>query len=235
MGLGLAGAAFAYGAGVGRYDWPPASWLRSVREQIFGVSETKLSVAKYISARLSIFSATPGRADIIMLGDSLTEHGNWHELLPNTKVMNRGISGDTSSGILARLAEVISRQPRLAFLMVGVNDLADGATPEAVAENTSKILRSLQVAQISPVLQSVLFVGDGQRDINFSIEQLNTRLRELALKMRVPFLDLNPLLAPSGRLAPEFTYDGLHLKGTAYLRWGDAIKESLLATNRDDG
>ena len=50
-----------------------------------------------MGARLSYsFAITPfrGSADIVMLGDSLTEWGNWHELVPEYRVINRGISGD---------------------------------------------------------------------------------------------------------------------------------------------
>jgi lysophospholipase L1-like esterase len=113
--------------------------------------------------------------------------------------------------------------------MIGANDLQRGIEPEVVAANIEQAVRSLQDAHVSPVLESVLFVGDklvaeGYRDINPSTERLNSLLRDVARNTNVPFLELNSTLAPSGRLASEFTYDGQHLKGEAYIRWRDAIR-----------
>ncbi len=228
IGIALA-AGFAYGVGVGRYEWAPAAYLRSARHLILGYTETNPRDAAYIEAQRSIFQSTPGDAEVVMLGDSLTERGNWQEILPEFKVINRGISSDQTSGVLARLPEVISRHPRQVFLMIGANDLQQGIEPEIIAGNIEQIIRSLQDAHVSPVLESVLFVGDklmadGHRDINPSAERLNALLRDIARNTNVTFLELNSTLAPSGRLASEFTYDGQHLKGEAYIRWRDAIR-----------
>jgi lysophospholipase L1-like esterase len=222
-------AGFAYGVGVGRYEWPPAAYLRSAHHLILGYTGTNPKDVAYIEAQRSIFQSTPGDAEVVMLGDSLTERGNWQEILPEFKVINRGISSDETSGVLARLPEVISRHPRQVFLMIGANDLQRGIEPEVVAANIEQVVRSLQEAHVSPVLESVLLVGDklvaeGYRDINPSTERLNNLLRNVARNMNVPFLELNSTLAPSGRLASEFTYDGQHLKGEAYIRWRDAIR-----------
>ena len=224
-------ASFAYGIGVGRFGWPPATWLRSAHDRILGPVPT--DQIPHVAARISIFQNTLGQADLVMLGDSLTEGGNWQDILPDIKVMNRGITGDRSSGVLARLPEVISRRPRQVFLMIGVNDLSRGGTPEETAETIERIIHALQEAQISPLLQSVVFVGDGHPDINASIRRLNDMLRETARRASVPFIDLNPVLAPLGRLAPEFTYDGVHFRGAAYIHWRDAIRPFIATGHRE--
>ena len=72
-----------------------------------------------------------GSPDIVMLGDSLTEWGNWHELVPEYSILNRGISGDTSSGVLDRLQEVIERRPKVVFVMIGTNDIGLQSAPYA--------------------------------------------------------------------------------------------------------
>jgi len=69
--------------------------------------------------------------EIVMLGDSLTEWGNWHELVPEHRVINRGIAGDTSSGVLDRLQEVIERRPKVVFVMIGTNDIGLQSAPYA--------------------------------------------------------------------------------------------------------
>ena len=43
---------------------------------------------------------------IIFLGDSITEYGQWDEFIPDPKVRNRGIAGDTTPNLLKRLEAV---------------------------------------------------------------------------------------------------------------------------------
>ena len=45
------------------------------------------------------------KKDIIFLGNSITAGVDWNELLQNTNVRNRGISGDITFGLLERLDE----------------------------------------------------------------------------------------------------------------------------------
>ena len=49
----------------------------------------------------------PGR--IIFLGNSITEMGNWKKVLNDTTVINRGIGGDITYGILRRLKDITDR------------------------------------------------------------------------------------------------------------------------------
>jgi hypothetical protein len=49
----------------------------------------------YYQSKLALFRA-------VMPGDSLTEGIDWRELFPDVKILNRGISGDTSAGVLTK-------------------------------------------------------------------------------------------------------------------------------------
>ena len=61
------------------------------------------------------------------------------------KVANRGISGDTTRGILLRLQEdVLALDPAAVVLLAGTNDLEEGATPEVIAGNLELILAGLE-------------------------------------------------------------------------------------------
>ena len=42
----------------------------------------------------------------VMRGDSITDHGEWNELLGREDVINRGIGGDTTYGVLKRIANL---------------------------------------------------------------------------------------------------------------------------------
>ena len=60
---------------------------------------------------------------IIFLGDSLTE---WFELgkyFPGLAIINEGIAGDTTYGVLQRLEAIIKKPAKKIFLMIGINDI----------------------------------------------------------------------------------------------------------------
>src|ERR1051326_7402706 len=84
---------------------------------------------------------------LVFLGDSITQ--GWGDDLggafPGVKVANRGISGDTTRGVLIRLKDdVLSLKPAGVVLLIGTNDLADKADPETIAGNLKLILAELK-------------------------------------------------------------------------------------------
>ena len=84
---------------------------------------------------------------IVFLGDSITQ--GWgkalDQLFLGLKVANRGISGDTTRGVLIRLQEdVIALHPRAVVLLIGTNDLEESAAPETIVENLKLILAALK-------------------------------------------------------------------------------------------
>src|SRR5215468_7229419 len=95
-------------------------------------------------ARAAMFHGmTDERRDVVMLGDSLTQRGEWWELL-GRPVANRGISSDTVADVAARLDDVEALEPRVLFLLVGVNDLRLGVTPEALAARHGALVAELR-------------------------------------------------------------------------------------------
>ena len=55
------------------------------------------------------------KKDIVFLGNSITDYGEWTELLQLPEAKNRGISGDITFGILERLDEVTEGSPAKIF------------------------------------------------------------------------------------------------------------------------
>ena len=171
------------------------------------------------------------KGEICFLGDSITDGCCWTELTGNSKVTNRGIGGDTAPWVLDRIDEVTAGKPAAVFLMIGTNDLAwFGKTVPETAENITKIVDTIQ--KQSPktkiYLQSVLPVIDGRNDKfdNKDIEEINPLLMKMAAEKKVTFINLAPAFKDAtGQLKQEFTEDGLHLNGKAYLVWYGLIKQ----------
>ena len=80
---------------------------------------------------------------VVFLGDSITQGwgGGLGAAFPGVKVANRGISGDTTRGVLIRLAEdVLSVHPAAVVLLIGTNDLEEGASPDTIVGNLKLIV-----------------------------------------------------------------------------------------------
>jgi lysophospholipase L1-like esterase len=176
-------------------------------------------------ARRTQFAALASpRGRVVMLGDSITEFGMWSEWFPNAPMANRGIGGERSGDVRARLHTAID-QPRAVFLLVGTNDLAVAIPEHEIAANVAAIVDTIsRVSPGTPIyLQSVM-----PRDLAYRDEvlSLNERYREIAEAAETAhYLDLWPALAtPEGALNPEMTNDSLHLNGNGYRAWVDVLK-----------
>ena len=94
--------------------------------------------------------------DIVFLGNSITFGGNWAELLGRERIVNRGIGGDNTVGMLHRMQYVYQLKPKLCFIMAGINDIYADASVELIFQNYVKIIDTLRAHSIIPVIQSTL-------------------------------------------------------------------------------
>jgi lysophospholipase L1-like esterase len=175
-------------------------------------------------------------SDIVFLGDSLTDEGEWAELLSHPLIKNRGISSDTTIGVLDRLSDIITPQPRKLFLMIGVNDLSNlGRSSTEITQTYREILTRIQhlSPQTTVFIQSVLPI---KRELflgfttNNDIRALNTQLQHLATEFAYPYIDLHThFLDAHHQLDTKYTLDGIHLNGIAYQQWQTLIADHVLS------
>lgn len=198
-------------------------------------SYAALAQGGYYEQRRSLFDALPVKAnDIVFLGNSITDGGEWAELFDNRHVRNRGISGDRTDWMLRRIDTLVAGHPKRLFLMIGINDLADGFTVEQVADNVARILDRFREGSrwTKLFVQSVLPVNGRDFDAfrnhyarAADIPRLNELLRALCEERGIVFIDLyTSFCDEEGHLDATCTNDGLHLTGTGYLRWRDLLK-----------
>ncbi len=183
----------------------------------------------YYHQRVSLFNALPKTSDdIVFIGNSITEGGKWSEMFNDLRIKNRGISGDISAGILNRIGEVAKRKPAKVFLMIGINDLARGISADSVVKNILSIASYLR--QKTPAtrlfIQSILPVNDfyskfqGHTGKAKQIKEVNEALSKNEVAYHFTYIDLQSSFCDDeGKLKPELTNDGLHLKGEGYLLW----------------
>ncbi|MCX8009740.1 MAG: GDSL-type esterase/lipase family protein [Ignavibacteria bacterium] len=170
------------------------------------------------------------QADIVMLGNSITFGVDWSELLNRKDVVNRGIGGDYTEGMLNRIQYVYKVKPQICFIMAGINDIYENIPVETIFNNYKKIIEGLKKNLIIPVIQSTLYVSDKwifSKEKNLEVQKLNSLLKNYAKENKIEFLDLNSKLADEMKLKDEYTYDGVHLTAKAYEIWGKEVDKIL--------
>ena len=182
----------------------------------------------YYLAKKSFFEINGTKADIVMIGDSITDAADWDELFPNISIVNRGISGDTTEGVLHRMASIYSTNAKKAFIMIGINDLSENIPISRILYNYEQIVVQLKQHGVTPHIQSILLVGNKNAYLNKNIVKLNSKLKELSKKEHVVFIDLNKVFANNGMLKPTYSSrDGIHLNGEGYFAWKNSIKNFI--------
>ena len=187
----------------------------------------------YYARRATFFDLLPVySSDIIMLGNSLTDGAEWNELFDNCHVKNRGIVGDIIPGFFERLEPILKGQPRKIFIMGGVNDISHGVSADSIVSAMTQVVTTIQARcpKTEIYVQSMLPFNNDVRlwKLLKGREQVvvdgNKGLESMCQRLGVTFINLYPLfVGENGKMKPEYTNDGLHLMGGAYLIWRDAL------------
>ena len=190
--------------------------------------------APYYKDKKSLFEILPKtNRSIIFIGDSITDGCEWSELLQNPNIKNRGIGSDTTYGVLKRLDNIIQSEPEKVFLMIGINDLGRGESVSEITSNYDKILERLtkSVPNSEVFVQSVLPISKQKLNTQISNEKvrsLNKEIKQLSQKYNLNFIDLYSLMiSEDDQLISDVTTDGIHLNGSGYEIWRNAIQQYI--------
>jgi lysophospholipase L1-like esterase len=190
----------------------------------------------YYQGRMEIFRTLPmQKGAIVFVGNSITERAQWNELLPGKAIVNRGIGGDNSFGVLARLDTILLSKPSKLFLDIGINDIGRGLPVAVIANNYERILHRIKelspktkiyAQSVLPLNETVLKAAYLQNKKAIIIE-LNNNIKALAVKYGATYADLhNDVFADAnGDLKTQLTVDGIHLAPKAYVLWVDYLKQ----------
>ncbi|PTN06314.1 GDSL-type esterase/lipase family protein [Mangrovibacterium marinum] len=198
----------------------------------------KWSQSTFYEQRRTLFESLPNtKKEIIFLGNSVTNGGEWAELFQNKRIKNRGISGDVTEGVLFRLNEVTESKPAKVFLLIGINDLARGISKDTVFSNICRI--AAQIKADSPktqlYLQSILPVNpdfgkfQGHCSKTEEILWINQQLSAWCSTHDAQFINLFDQFKndDNQQMNPRYTNDGLHLLGDGYLLWTKIINQFI--------
>lgn len=194
-----------------RYDWFKKLW-----------AERRSAWAQRVKA---------DRGAVVFLGDSITQ--GWGDDLggnfPGVKVANRGISGDTTRGMLLRLDEdVLSLHPAAVVLLMGTNDLEEKAEPETITSNLRLIVAALKRHRATmPIVLCQVFPSSASKARpTAQIKKIN-ELYSAAVKgdPQVTLIETWTLFADAqGDAKPAEFPDLLHPNPAGYAKWGAALR-----------
>ena len=157
--------------------------------------------------------------EIVVLGDSLVAG---YELAPgedypskleaalreagyDVAISNAGVSGDTTSGGLARLDWSVPDSANAVILELGANDALRGLSPDQAAENLSTIIERLQDREIPVMLMGMMAPPNMGADYG---ADFNAIYPELASEYG---LDLYPFFLDGVATHAEYQLaDGMH-------------------------
>lgn len=172
---------------------------------------------------------------IVLLGDSMISFFDEKKYFKNDNILNRGIPGDTTLGVLKRLHQIIKLEPSTIVLSIGSNDYA--RINENIEEVVKGILKikyllleqlpsvNLYILSLSPVLRD-----DEISNYNYILNRNNDIIDEInnELALFTHIIDVNSYLKDSnGNLKKAYTTDGIHLSHEGYLVFSDVIAKNV--------
>ena len=191
---------------------------------------------EYYAERVALFKSEPvKKGRVILLGNSITEFADWKKLLGDSTVINRGIAGDNTFGVLDRLNDVIVREPTKLFIKVGINDIAQNIPVDIIVKNMMTIVERVKTQSPGTriYVHSILPTNDNVKNEypdafnkNDVANLVNEQVKQKATAMGFIYIDLSKELRDKqGKLDVKYAKaDGLHLNPAGYQVWVRLLK-----------
>lgn len=188
----------------------------------------------------------------LFIGDSRTstlyEYAGWDTTeffveygLTIWDVMEEELAEDSVTGEKLTVREALSRKRyEKIYLMLGINELGRG-TPDTFYEQYKLVVDEIRSLQPDAVIfiQSIMHVTDkkdseGTYINNPEINARNEKIKTLANQKDIFWLDENEVfdLEGTGKLNPDYTNDGVHLKAKYIPVWRDFFLEHGIEIDR---
>lgn len=139
-------------------------------------------------------------------------------------VLNKGINGDTTSGMLKRFQGYVEiEKPDIVIIWGGINDIYGGCSPEDTMLNLKGLFRRCLDIEAEPVACSVTSTRELLR-LNEVIRHLNQLIKAYCVVEGFMFIDLYEATSDKdGQLISLYSDDGVHLSRAGYQRVAETI------------
>ena len=194
---------------------------------IFKDNDNENEFEKYYHMKTEAFAVNnlnASHGQIVFIGDSITDLcplDDYYSELP-LAAYNRGIGGDTTSGVLKRLdISVIDIRPSKVVILIGANDINGGVSEKDILENHKKILNEIteklpetEIYLMSLIPQNKDIEVYANIDVtknNLTILSINENLKQISKEYeKVMYVDLFSALKDENHfLKKEYSDDGI--------------------------
>lgn len=221
---------------------------------IRGMMTPARSLAAGICLIAAQAAADEGRVDVLALGDSLTQGYGLFDgegFVPqmtawlqdrghNVRIVNAGVSGDTTAGGLSRVAWSLTPEIDAIIVTLGGNDLLRGLDPSMSRSNLDGILKVAQEADLKVLLVGMEAPGNYGPDYKEAFDGMYAELAEDygTLFYDSFFAGLTQDGSTPADLAPYMQPDGIHPNVAGVAKIVDAMGptvEALIVVASKDG
>lgn len=170
----------------------------------------KQNITNYSSSGTDIFAF----GDSLVAGVGSSRGGGWVKMLSeelDVPIVNLGVSGDTTTRALARIATLDKYEPKVVIVLLGGNDYLAGTSPEDTFKNLEKIIDGIQNRGAAVVL-----IGIGKK--------FGKEFEALAESKRAAYVpDIFENIFGNAKLMS----DGLHPNDEGYRVMAERIKPTV--------
>ncbi len=103
------------------------------------------------------------------------------------KVINAGVSGETSSGTLARMDWILTMQPDIMILETGANDGLRGIDPQLTSDNIDRIVTRLKAREVVVILAGMRMIKNLGESFTGEFESLYPAIAAKHDVILIPF------------------------------------------------
>ena len=169
---------------------------------------------------------------ILFLGDSITERYDLKKYFPNHNVINSGIGGNLTAGILNDLDNrVYKYKPDKVFILIGTNDIIySDLSDKEIANNIELIVTNIkkELPKTKIYVESIYPVNYKKnnkvynnalltKDNNKRIKKINKLIQKICAKNKCTYIDMyDSLEIFNDTLFKYYTTDGLHINRVGY-------------------
>ena len=202
---------------------------------------TLLSILGSIINKNKLDSAKIQDENIVFFGDSITEGYNVKEFYDEYRVVNSGISGNTTNDLINRIdSDLYDYNPSVVIIQIGTNDIRASIKDEEIINNIKTIIKGIRKNRknASILIESIYPLNrdmDAEywKDVNIDynnkhIIKLNNDIKELCKKESIKYIDIyTSLLDNNKNLKEVYSKEGLHLTDLGYYKVTRIIKKFL--------
>jgi lysophospholipase L1-like esterase len=198
------------------------------------------NVQRYAEANLQLAAPSASNPRVVFLGDSITDGWPLNEYFPGKDYVNRGIGGQVTSEMLARMRpDVVNLRPRAMVLLAGTNDIARSTPLQTIQYNITSICDLADFHKIKVVVSSILPVHDYNLNENpqyerskqrppDAIRNMNGWLKSFAANRGYVYVDYYANMVDSaGFLRKDLADDGLHPNPAGYRSMAPLLERGL--------